>query len=61
MSVMVTSLGIYGMANVRIEFDFLKFLPEDSTLSQWYNANKQYFPEEGHRGHIYFSGTDLVR
>ena len=44
---------------MRIEFDFLKFLPDTSSLYQWYMTNKHYFPEEGFRGDIYFAENDI--
>ena len=54
-----TAFGIYGNIQIQISFDFLKFLPEDSSLYQWHQHNHQYFPEEGYRGQIYFAETDL--
>ena len=58
-SVVLTSFGIYGLWSVQIEFDFLKFLPNESNLALWYRNNLEYFPEEGFRGKIYFAETDL--
>ena len=58
-SVALTSFGIYGLWSVQIEFDFLKFLPNESNLALWYRNNLEYFPEEGFRGKIYFAETDL--
>lgn len=59
MALLLTSLGAYGSLQIQIEFDFLKFLPEESTLFQWYHTNHQFFPEEGFRGNIYFAESDL--
>ena len=58
-SAALTSMGIYGLWSVQIEFDFLKFLPSEANLAKWYQSNQQYFPEEGFRGKIYFAETDL--
>ena len=54
-----TSVGIYGLWSIQIEFDFLKFLPSETNLAKWYHNNLQYFPEEGFRGKIYFAESDL--
>ena len=59
LSILTVSLGTYGCFNMRIEFDFLKFLPDTSSLYQWYMTNKHYFPEEGFRGDIYFAENDI--
>ena len=58
-TIVITSFGIYGNTKIEISFDFLKFLPEDSSLFQWHLHNHQYFPEEGFRGTIYFAEADL--
>ncbi len=61
MAAALTAIGTYGVLLVRIEFDFLKFLPEESQLFRWYEENSKFFPEEGFRGNIYFSEVDVQR
>lgn len=58
-AIMLGAYGVYGSYQIRIEFDFVKFLPEDSNLAQWFSVHKQYFPLEGYRGTMYFTGNDF--
>ena len=56
----VTGIGIWG--NLLLEQKFVPqwFLPKDSFLSHWYNANEEYFPFGGDRVTLYLYNLDYV-
>ena len=53
------SFGIWGNVLLRQEFDPTWFLPPETYLSQWFRLNKQYFPNQGEKGTIYFNNVKL--
>ena len=53
------AFGIYGNTQIGVEFDFVKFLPNESSLAKWFGAHKTYFPTEGYRGTVYIASNDL--
>lgn len=58
-TVIVTGVGIFGNVLLRQEFDPAWFLPSDTYIAQWFASNKRYFPSQGERATIHFSGTQL--
>ena len=44
---------------LRVEFQYLEFLPSDSSLYQWFSWHKEYFPGKGEMGTLYFSDMDV--
>ena len=58
-ALIITSFGIYGNMLVKIEFDYVKFLPEKSNLAQWFQVHMKYYPSDGYRGEIYFAKSDI--
>jgi hypothetical protein len=55
----VTGVGIWGNVLLKQEFDPTWFLPGDTYLAQWFANNRRYFPSQGERATIHFSGTNL--
>ncbi|XP_023328081.1 Niemann-Pick C1 protein [Eurytemora carolleeae] len=41
--------GIYGLSELKQEFNPIKFIPPESYLAGWFHANTEYFPKEGER------------
>ena len=55
----ITGVGIWGNVLLRQEFDPTWFLPADTYIAQWFANNERYFPSQGERATIHFSGTNL--
>ncbi len=55
------SLGIYGTLQLEVKFDYVEFLPQDSSLYRWFAAKEKHYPDEGEMGIIYFADFDLRR
>ena len=51
------SIGLWGNTLLVQKFDAMLFLPLDSYLVSWHNANEQHFPENGEK--IFVFVTDL--
>ena len=51
------SFGIWGMAELKQEFDPIWFLPSDSPIFKYFEKNKEYFPGSGAEVTVYF--TDM--
>ena len=53
-------LGIFGMTEIKQEFDIAKYLPPKSYVGDWIQAKKIYFPGFGDRAIINFGEIDYV-
>ena len=53
-------VGIYGNILLRQEFNPAWFLPPDTYLAKWFEANKKYFPFGGDRVTIWCSDVDYI-
>ena len=43
----LASCGVWGLTQLRQEFNPIWFIPPESYLSKWFTANEKYFPKEG--------------
>jgi len=42
-------VGLYGLTELKQEFNPIDFIPQDSYLAGWMRVNNDYFPKEGER------------
>lgn len=52
--------SIYGLTQLRQEFNPMWLLPEESSLKQWFNRNQEYFPTDGERVTITIGKIDYT-
>ena len=50
---------MWGLTNLRQEFNPVWFIPQESYLAQWFNANEKYFPKEGETVKINIAQVDI--
>lgn len=55
----IGSVGVWGLTQIRQEFNPVWFIPQESYLARWFNANKLYFPKEGEKVKINIAQVDL--
>ena len=55
----VGGVGIWGLTQLRQEFNPVWFIPQESYLAQWFNANEKYFPKEGEKVEINIAQVDF--
>ena len=55
----VGSVGVWGLMNLRQEFNPVWFIPQESYLAQWFDANEKYFPKEGETVKINIAQVDI--
>ena len=53
------SVGVWGLTQLRQEFNPVWFIPQESYLAQWFNANEVYFPKEGETVKINIAQVDF--
>ncbi|CAG0891880.1 unnamed protein product [Cyprideis torosa] len=53
-SLALLGLNLYGLWNLRQEFDVTWFVPADSYISKFLSAHRRYFPDRGLIGHAFF-------
>ena len=59
-TVALTGVGIWGNLLLEQRFDPTWFLPPDTYLSKWFQANQKYFPFGGDRVTVWCNGLDYV-
>ncbi len=57
----LTSLAIYGLTELRQEFNPVWFIPIGSYLQKWFAVTEQYFPESGERVTVNIGEIDYSR
>eukprot|EP00095_Tigriopus_kingsejongensis_P003657 maker-scaffold11_size778918-snap-gene-1.12 protein:Tk03657 transcript:maker-scaffold11_size778918-snap-gene-1.12-mRNA-1 annotation:"hypothetical protein DAPPUDRAFT_306990" len=55
------ALGCWGTTLLEVEFRYVEFLPDDSSIYQWFQLHTGYFPGDGEMGTLYFSEMDLYK
>ena len=53
------SVGVWGLTQLRQEFNPVWFIPQESYLAKWFNANELYFPKEGEKVKINIAQVDF--
>merc|ERR1719225_270963 len=53
-------VGAWGLTQLRQEFNPVWFIPQESYLAQWFNANEKYFPKEGETVKINIAQVDFA-
>merc|ERR1712130_1073642 len=48
-----------GLTQLRQEFNPVWFIPQESYLASWFNANEKYFPKEGEKVEINIAQVDF--
>jgi len=43
----LAGVGIYGVTLLETKFEAVWFLPPESYLIKWFDANEKYFPNDG--------------
>ena len=59
LTVILLAFGITGLVLLRQEFDPTWFLPPDTYLAKWFQANKVYFPFGGDRVTLWVANVDI--
>ncbi|XP_077981544.1 patched domain-containing protein 3-like [Glandiceps talaboti] len=57
-SLALVGVNIWGTINLKQEFQFEWFLPEDSYVVEYLDASDQYFPSDGFTGDVYLRDVD---
>ena len=60
LTAVVTGVAIWGNILLEQRFDPTWFLPPDTYLAKWFNANQKYFPFGGDRVTVWCNGLDYV-
>ena len=55
----LASCGVWGLTQLRQEFNPVWFIPPESYLSKWFAANEKFFPKEGESVKINIAQVDL--
>lgn len=45
--------GLYGVIHLEQDFDPNWFIPDDTYLKEYLDANDKYFPNDGRSGYVY--------
>jgi len=59
-TVALTGVGIWGNLLLEQRFEPIWFLPPDTYLAKWFDANQKYFPFGGDRVTVWCNGLDYV-
>lgn len=54
-------IGIYGTLQLRVQFDYVEFLPQDSGLYKWFQTKAKYFPNSGEAGIVVLADFEMKR
>jgi len=60
-TIVVLSVGGWGLSMLRQEFNPIWFIPQDSYLAGWFAANTEHFPKEGETVKINIAEIDFTR
>ena len=55
----LAACGVWGLTQLRQEFNPVWFIPPESYLSKWFAANEQFFPKEGETVKINIAQVDF--
>ena len=55
----LASVGVWGLTGLRQEFNPVWFIPPQSYLAKWFDANEFYFPKEGVTVNINIAQVDF--
>ena len=55
----IGGFGVWGLTNLRQEFNPVWFIPQESYLANWFHANEKYFPKEGEKVEINIAQVDF--
>ncbi|KAK3894018.1 hypothetical protein Pcinc_002205 [Petrolisthes cinctipes] len=53
-------VSVWGMTELRQEFDPVWFLPQDSYLFRYFEKQREYYPSSGEKGLVYLGNVSLV-
>jgi hypothetical protein len=56
-TILLSSIGVFGLANLRQDFDPTWLLPSQSYLAKFMNASRIFYPSDGYPISIYISNV----
>ena len=60
LTAVLLSVSVWGLSNLRQDFNPIWFLPQSSYLFQFFMKHEQYFPTAGEEGIIYFGKINIT-
>lgn len=60
-TIAAASAGAFGLCQLEQWFDPIWFLPKDTYLSEYINAQHQYFSQKGHNAYIFIGDVDYSK